>query len=186
VPTNPTQKQIEASRRNGANGGVKTIEGKAVSRLNARKHGIFASALTDYDQEEVRGIHAELVAGVRPVGAVEEVLVEKLAHAYLRLQRCARAEAEYHSITWEKDMRCDALRHWARRKVLGMRTSNFSFHWFRRSVELFSRYDTTLTNHFLKILHEIERIQRMRLGDNVAAPVVADVTVHGVEAVDEE
>ena len=41
-----TKKQVAANRRNALKGGVKTLKGKAISRLNARKHGIFASAVT--------------------------------------------------------------------------------------------------------------------------------------------
>ncbi len=183
MPVNPSTKQIEASRRSGRKGGVKTSKGKAVSRLNARKHGIFASALTQYDQEEIQGIHAELVASVRPVGPVEEMLVEKLAHTYLRLQRCARAEAEHHIRTWERPLDdVSALIRWAERHRLGMHASWFDRGQFERGVKLFARYDTTLTNQFVRLLHEIERMQRMRLGDNVVPPVVADVTVHNVEA----
>jgi hypothetical protein len=83
-------------------GGVKTEEGKLISRLNARKHGIFASALTTEDSEDLYGIEDELIASLRPVGRVEEMLVEKLALTYLRMQRCARAKAEYHVQTWEE------------------------------------------------------------------------------------
>jgi len=95
-------KQVLANRRNGLKGGVKTEEGKAISRLNARKHGIFASALTPQDSEEACGIEDELIASLRPVGRVEEMLVEKLALTYLRMQRCARAEAEFHVAAWEE------------------------------------------------------------------------------------
>ncbi len=48
-----TRKQVAANRENGLKGGVKTDRGKAISRLNARKHGIFVSALTAEDSEEV-------------------------------------------------------------------------------------------------------------------------------------
>ena len=99
-----TQRQVEACRRNGKLGGPKTAAGKAVSRLNARKHGIFASALTVEDAAELKGLHEELAAGLAPVGAVEEMLVEKLAQTYLRLQRCSRAEAEWHLMVWEESI----------------------------------------------------------------------------------
>ena len=177
-----TERQIEANRKNGLKGGVKTAEGKAVSRLNARKHGILASALTDYDEKGMQSIHGELADWIKPVGPVEQILVEKLAHTYLRLQRCARAEAEYHIGTWEMKMNNDfALRRMAEKRKLGMHISSFDLVQFERSVELFARYDTALTNQFVKLLHEIERLQRMRLGDNVLPPVVADVTVHSRE-----
>ncbi len=186
MAVNPTPKQIEASRRSGRKGGVKTPEGKAVSRLNARKHGIFASALTQYDQKDIQNIHAELVASIRPVGPVEEMLVEKLAHTYLRLQRCARAEAEYHIRTWESPSDDDfALGRWARKVKHGMHASHFHSGRFAEAVKLFPRYDTTLTNQFVKLLHEIERMQPMRLAHNVVPPVVADVTVHNADAEEE-
>jgi hypothetical protein len=179
VPANPTLLQIEASRRNGKLGGVKTDEGKAVSRMNARKHGIFDAALTICDQDDLRGVHAELQASVRPDGMIEEMLVEKLAHIYVRLQRCARAEGEYHTRTWERRRDEHSLKRQAKRLRDGMRDTTFSVGSFERAVELFARYDTTLTNQFVQILHEIERVQRIRCGDNVLAPIVADVTMHG-------
>jgi hypothetical protein len=38
-------------------------------------------------------------------------------------------------------------------------------------------YDARLTNQFLKLLHEIERMQRRREGEEVSPPVVAEVTI---------
>jgi len=69
-----TDRQIPANRRNGANGGVKTPQGKAVSRVNAGKHGTFASALTPEDAEELHGISDQLAAAIKSVGPVAEVL----------------------------------------------------------------------------------------------------------------
>ena len=79
-----TEAQVAANRANGLKGGVKTEEGKKISRLNARKHGIFASALTEYDDEELHGIEGQLAAQLKPEGIIEEILVEKLAVTYLR------------------------------------------------------------------------------------------------------
>ena len=180
MPVNRTKKQIEASRRNGRKGGIKTAQGKAVSRLNARKHGIFASAITDHDDEALRGIHRELAEWIKPHGPVEGILVEKLAHTYLRLQRCARAEAEYHISAWERPLdSLPALSSYADHLRLGMHASFFDAQEFERSVSLFARYDKTLTNQLIQVLHEIERLQRMRLGDDVAPPLVADLNVNG-------
>ena len=54
-----TSAQVDANRKNGKLGGPKTDAGKAAVRHNARKHGIFASALTDQDTEEVAALHEE-------------------------------------------------------------------------------------------------------------------------------
>jgi hypothetical protein len=185
-----TQRQLEACRRNGRPtssrraglrrpglGGPKTAEGKAVSRLNARKHGIFALALTDEDAEEMEGLYSELAACLAPAGAVEEMLVEKLAHTYLRLQRCARAEAECHVKIWEAKADSVSLRLYAERCADGRHASWFDVERFERAAQLFGRYDQTLTNQLIKLLHEIERVQRLRGGEEVPPPVAAEVNV---------
>lgn len=43
----------------------------------------------------------------------------------------------------------------------------------------FQRYETQLENRLLRLLNEYERIQRMRNGDAVAAPLSVNVTIHG-------
>lgn len=173
-----TDRQIEANRRNAPGGGPKTDEGKAVSCLNARTHGIFASALTEHDQQELHGLYEELADSIRPAGRIEEMLVEKLAHTYLRLQRCARAEAEHHILTWEIPRNREyALSDYAKRLSLKMHATYFDAREFEQSVKLFARYDKTLTGQFIQLLHEIERLQRMRLGESVAPPIVGRLTV---------
>ncbi len=177
-----TRRQVKANRRNAKKStGPKTDDGKAVSRLNARKHGIFASALTEHDQEELAGIHEELAAWIQPVGPLEEILLEKLAHTYLRLQRCARAEAEYHIRTWEPKRHGLDLDEYERAKSDGRHASWFDAHRFKMTVKLFARYDKTLTNQLIKLLHEIERLQRLRGGEQVAAPLTGDLTIHTEE-----
>lgn len=170
-----TRKQIDANRRNGKKGGPKTPAGKAVSRLNARKHGIFATVLTEYDSEELRGVHEEFARALRPVGPIEGLLVEKIAHTYVRLQRCARAEGEYHRQTWEPS-EYDRRRARERGEELEY---DFNPGSFARSVAIFGRYDRTLTNQLIQLLHEFERLQRKREGEQVAPPVAADLAVHG-------
>ncbi len=133
-------RQVAANRENGLKGGVKTEEGKAVSRLNARKHSIFVTALTAEDSDEVCGYEDQLIAELRPAGRIEEMLVEKIALTWLRIQRCARAEAEYHISIWQTP----------------------------KTMKLLDLYDTRLTNQFLKLLHEIERLQLLRKGKDGA------------------
>jgi hypothetical protein len=176
--TMTTRKQVRANRRNARKGGPKTPEGMAVSCLNARKHGVFASALTDQDEEELAGIHDELFAWIKPVGPVEGILVEKLAHTYLRMQRCARAEAEYHISTWEPSAEAHRVGWYLQRRDEGQHASWFTPLRFEEAVSLLSRYDTALTNQLIKLLHEIERLQRLRAGDDVPAPLAADLTLH--------
>ncbi len=165
-----TERQLEANRRNALKGGVKSDEGKAVSRHNARKHGIFASALTERDAEDLAPILDDFMERMEPEGAIEESLVEKLAVTYLRMQRCARAEAEYHRAAWAV----------VPGRIGEMNAgSPFKPRYFHRLVELVNRYDVSLTNQYLRLLHELERLRRLRGGEKLPAPVAADVGIHG-------
>jgi hypothetical protein len=166
-----TPHNLAARRRNAPRGGVKTPEGKAVSRHNARRHGIFATALTDADAEDLAGVHEAFYDDLQPATAVEEALVEKLAVCYLRLERCARAEAVHYRATWFPRRRDEGF-FGPGDMVGGMRP------WFYETIAtVLGRYDTTLTNQFLRLMHELERVQRARKGEAVAPPAAADLTV---------
>src|SRR5215469_10676761 len=78
--------KLEANRRNAQlSTGPKTPEGKKQTRRNALKHGILAS---DWfitagdgaeDAAEFEEFSATLHEDLEPVGALEEILVEKIA-----------------------------------------------------------------------------------------------------------
>jgi hypothetical protein len=75
---------------------------------------------------------------------LEEVLVEKVAQEYWRLAVAAWHEAE-------------AL---AREKA------------FQRSpISIIVRYQTTINRQLFQAMNQLERLQRLRKGDNVPAPL---------------
>jgi cell fate (sporulation/competence/biofilm development) regulator YlbF (YheA/YmcA/DUF963 family) len=47
-----------------------------------------------------------------------------------------------------------------------------------RQLDNLSRREETLTKSMLRGLHELERLKRLRAGEEVAAPAVVDVAVH--------
>ena len=93
-----SSKQLEANRKNAQQGGVKTLEGKAIVKYNALKHGLLAKevVITTGDgaesQEEFNTLLEDLKAQINPMGTLEEMLVEKVAVAYWRLRRVYRYE----------------------------------------------------------------------------------------------
>lgn len=89
-----TEKKIKANQENSKLGGVKTDEGKAVSRMNALKHGILANCMTKYDQVQVADIYQELAKEFDASTFSRRMLIEQLSLAYVRLGRCARLETE--------------------------------------------------------------------------------------------
>jgi hypothetical protein len=46
------------------------------------------------------------------------------------------------------------------------------------AIATIERYETSYEKNFFKVLHELERVVRLRGGDDVAAPIAIDVTSH--------
>ncbi len=90
-----TPDQIAASRANGAKSrGPKSPEGKAASRLNATRHGVFTAALLvkDENEEELIELHRSYHDQFHPRGAAEEALVADMIQARWRILRLLRWE----------------------------------------------------------------------------------------------
>jgi hypothetical protein len=90
--------RAEASRKNGAKSyGPKTAEGKARSSQNALKHGLRAHkyvVLPDEDAAEFAALEAALTDELAPEGALQRILVGRIAHAAWRLDRAERFEVQ--------------------------------------------------------------------------------------------
>src|SRR5215207_8732329 len=91
-----SEKKAEANRRNALKStGPKTPEGKAAGRLNAVKHGLLSQEilLPGEDEEALRELGQILRAELRPVGELENLLVDRIIASYWRLRRLGRVEA---------------------------------------------------------------------------------------------
>ncbi|MFH1374539.1 MAG: hypothetical protein ABII79_12165 [bacterium] len=93
-------KQLEANRRNAPRStGPRTPAGKSRVKFNALKHGLLAKSviLPIRSRSEKRShfdaLLAQLIDELKPVGILEDMLVEKIAVSYWRLRRALRAEA---------------------------------------------------------------------------------------------
>jgi hypothetical protein len=92
----PTEKQQAASRANAQKStGPRTSAGKAISRFNALKHGIFAVHQIMFDEkpEDLAELSAEYHEHHSPADADECLLVDTLVHTEWRLRRMRRVEA---------------------------------------------------------------------------------------------
>ena len=94
-----TPKKIEANRRNASlSTGPKSPAGKERVRRNAMKHGLLAqeAVISAGDGKESSAqfdaLLRSLAAEFRPEGALEEMLVERIAVCYWRLRRALRCE----------------------------------------------------------------------------------------------
>jgi hypothetical protein len=97
----PTERQILANRRNALKStGPRTVEGKGKVSLNALKHGILSKELIvrnsggTEDPREYAVLYSAIHAHYQPLGAMEELLVERIAVCNWRLKRVLRAERD--------------------------------------------------------------------------------------------
>jgi hypothetical protein len=97
-----TDKQTAANRRNAQkNTGPRTAAGKAASRFNAVKHGIYAVHQLMFDEkaEDLAELAAEYHQHYSPANANQLLLADALVHNEWRLRRMRRIEADlwYHA-----------------------------------------------------------------------------------------
>jgi len=99
-PMAMTPKKLAANRRNAQKStGPKTADGKAVSKLNALKHGLLAQTVVVRGHQlkespnEFKKLCREFYADLNPVGPLEEMLVGQMVTATWRLRRARTAES---------------------------------------------------------------------------------------------
>src|SRR3954447_22393553 len=74
--------------------GPSTLEGKAVVRLNALRHGLLARdvLLPGEDAQAFEDLWNQARADLSPIGPIEELLADRIVNAIWRLRRLTRAE----------------------------------------------------------------------------------------------
>lgn len=164
-----SQKQLEANRQNAKLGGVKTEEGKAVSKYNALKHGILSQEvlLEGEDENSLIELGKKLRAELKPDTEIELLLVDRIVANTWRLKRALRGEKEM--------IKHDIDGIFGSDKNFGSAlSSDFASY---DSYGKFTRYETSLERGIYKALHELQRIQAARAGEKPPAPVAIDVDV---------
>ncbi|SRR6266849_2390385 len=158
----------------------------SLSRFNAMRHGLLAQGITELDcPTEFRGLCSRLEAEAAPVGEVETALVRYIALCIVRLRRAAILEAEF--ITAELNpaltetvypdgsnmSKLDEMfeRDYGKTVVLDpglpARLSASDV----ETLQKFQRYETAIENKLYRALNQLERLQRMRRGDKLSAPL---------------
>ena len=153
-------KRTAANRRNAQlSTGPRTEEGKNQSRRNALKHSILASALLiaegegEEDHAEFDRLLNSLHRDLDPIGALEEMLVEKIAICYWRERRALRCEA-------------GLIRKNGGDHILlggGLHTQSIV------------RYETSIHRQMVYAINQLG-LQRSRRGERVPAPVTGQIS----------
>jgi hypothetical protein len=149
IPSNGSSpRKIEANRQNAKKStGPKTSAGKTMSSWNSTRHGLLSKRLPFIHRQGKRQYNRFLTSlqrDLEPVGTLEEVLVEKIAQEYWRLGVAAWHEAEVFE-----------------------NANPFS----RSRIPTIMRYQTMINRQLFQAMNQLERLQRLRKGDNVPAPL---------------
>lgn len=134
--------------------------------LSTNRHAI----LPHERPEDFELLLEDLRNDIRPEGAVEELLVRRVAESAWRLRRSSEFEAA-------------ALRaEGAEETGAGLACWRDAQAGKGRVLETVVRYGSAAERSMMAALHEIERRQARRQGRVVAAPVAVDLTVNALEA----
>jgi len=170
-------KKLEANRRNAKKStGPKTKLGKSWSRLNASKHGILSSALLikegqgAEDPAEFDALMNALEKDLVPVGALEVMLVEKIAVCFWRQKRSLRSEAGL-------VRRAFAEKSFSSLPDLNPERNSIKDHLCLpqgQQLDGILRYETAIQRQLAHALNQLERMQRARRGEHVPAPLTVE------------
>jgi hypothetical protein len=135
--------------------GPRTSQGKDRSKYNAVKHGIFSKVIVLKAEPRIAfdALLNGLFHDLQPEGELEEILVEKLAILIWRYRHLIVAEAE-------NSQAVDFLA--GDEKLLNR--------------EHLLRYEASIERSFDRTLSQLERVQRMRLGQPILPPIKLDVS----------
>lgn len=168
-----TEKQSEANRENAKLGGVKTEEGKAVSRYNAIKHGLLSKEvlMRDEDESNLIEIGKRLRTELRPETELELILVDRITANVWRLRRVMQMEREVMEKSREGIFGKENL------SKLGETLTHYDI----AHNDIYGkiiRYETSIERGIYKALHELQRLQAARSGEKTPLPVAIDVDIN--------
>jgi hypothetical protein len=156
--------------------GPRTVEGKRRAKHNAIQHGIFADHVLTAEpfRESVPNYEkllCSLCEAIQPSNALEQALVEMLAFEFLRLSRVYKADAQ---IAPRMFGRVHKALSEEKPHVLTEQVEKGEEIVIVQSAldpELVIRYATHLSRQIERILNRLERLQRMRQGQQPPVPI---------------
>ena len=172
-----TEKQIVANQANALKStGPKTPEGKAVLRFNALKHGILSKEvlLPGERKRDFITFSDGLREALQPLGALEELFVERIITAAWRLRRVLDVEQEL----FKREV-YDSYEDTTQYRTIG--EAFISAVADCDTVSKLTRYEAAIQRGLYRALHELQRIQAGRGGRNVPLPVAGELEIIGAE-----
>lgn len=163
-----TRKQIAANRNNAKlSTGPVTESGKTIVAKNAVRHGILSREviLKGEDEMALTDFAERMRVELQPVGEVEALLVDRIIASAWRLRRLVKVEVGI--------FRREMEGMFGERGDVGLafiRDGNGA-----DAFSKLSRYESAIERSMYRALHELQRLQAERSGQNVTLPVVVEV-----------
>jgi hypothetical protein len=184
-PKRASAKKIAANQRNAQRStGPHNCN---LTRYNAAKHGLLAEGVTELDQpEEFRPLLVRLREELQPVGVLEEECIHQIGLLTIRIRRARLLEAEtftahlnppetvYHPGEFDLDTRGLG---WTEVIDQGL-PAQVSMDTVDQINRTIVRYESAAGHALIRWLHLLERLQRLRRGENVPTPATIDVNLH--------
>lgn len=136
-------------------GGVKTEEGKQVSKYNAQKHMIMRESPTDYEKADAETIYSDFASEIKPSGRLQELMIEIIANNTIKLSRIAKAEAEAIKEAMSPDVGITAFLSDGDGKKFKPSVGSGAI----EKLHLYSRYQTATENRIYRALKVLRQIQ---------------------------
>lgn len=178
-----SQKKTDANRRNAKKStGPRSPEGKKKVSRNSTKHGLLAKEVViksgdlKEDEYEFQLVISALRKDFSAHGAMEKMLVEKIAVCYWRLRRVLRCE---NGELRNEAKRLELLRSAESQRLVpdsvppqnSFTTDSLSLPHQEASDKIL-RYEIAIERQMYRAISELERLQRRRLGDAVPPPTL--------------
>lgn len=144
--------------------GVKTEEGKEVSKYNAVKHGILTKILLEPEVEEAKKLYHQFIEDYNPTTQTEFILIQDLATACIRKARAINAEREYFTQVLNPPVYSND--GWANigKELSSGYKAKISNEDIEKIDKTFVRYISACERQFYRALHELQRIQALKKG----------------------
>ena len=173
-----SQRNQEAVAHRG--GGAKTEEGKALVSKNAIRHGLLSREvlLKSEDAKTLDELCHSITTELAPHGEMEAFLVDRLVADMWRMRRALAVERHGREAAKEKVKGEDfptiiyGSKEGHEEAIEAAPLTSYL-------TEKVLRYLTAIERSFFRTLHELQRIQAARNGENVPAPTVVDVNMDG-------
>lgn len=156
---NISEKQHGANKKNSLLGGVKTDEGKAVSRYNATRHGVLHESVSPYEKADHKRIFDDLCEVYEPRNFADEIVIERFAVAYIKLIRLAKAENELMKSIVDPTVPFGIPDLYEKLGYKAVMTSE------RVAVlsDVYSRYETAVENRLYKAMNKLQEMKKTRV-----------------------